>query len=87
MGHHDTPEESMNYLASQGQVDAKRIAELEEAVRVLAARVASQEYMLACYRVARRPSELLLDNARETSDAVENNPTTRAAVEKARKGT
>jgi hypothetical protein len=62
-----------------------RIAELEEAVRVLAERLGSCEHMLACYRVGRRPSESALDRSRTTDDNVNANPITHAAVEAARK--
>ena len=72
------------------QKDCARIAALEaelaaerEAVRALGDRVNSCEHMLACYRVGRRPSDIALDTARETADAVDNNPLARASVEKA----
>lgn len=57
-----------------------QLAAEREAVRVLGERVRSCEHMLACYRVGRRPSEIALDTARSTSDAVDANPIAAAAV-------
>lgn len=78
---HSAMESQDKELATlESQLSAER-----EAVRALGDRVNSCEHMLACYRVGRRPSDIALDTARETADAVDNNPIARAAVEKAGK--
>ena len=68
-------------LHARATAAESRVAELtgeleraREAVRVLGQRVHSCEHMLACYRVGRRPSDIALDAARESSDAVDANP-------------
>ena len=62
----------------------RQVADRDEAIRLLAERNHSNEHMLACYRTGKRPSEIALDRARETVDAVLANPLAAAALLKAR---
>jgi len=78
--HEDLPTGEAHIEEIIGNLKKDRDAQAE-AVRVLGHRVRSCEHMLACYRVGRRPSDVALDAARYTAEAVDANAIARAAVE------
>ena len=63
------------------QIDAE-LATLREAVEVLGKRSVLMDKLHVAYRTGRKPSERLLDELKDIEDAVNANPTARAAVEK-----
>ena len=65
---------------------ASRVRELEEAVRILAKNLHIANHLLACNRVGRRPTEIMLDKANEERDALESNPIAADAVKEAGRG-